>query len=112
MNEIMIRQARTDEASWVVEMIHRMVAEMASHGGHAAGGADAAKCDLEQPITDELRSEDSHYLVAESPQHERVGVVGAELKRLAGAFAPKQVIEIMLLYVIPSMRGRASAVVC
>lgn len=104
MDVATIRAAKQDEVAWVVSMIHRMVEEMASYGGHAASSAESAWEHLRDAITDQLKNEDSRYLIAESEQHERLGLVGAEVRTLTGAFAPRQVLEIMVVYVMPPMR--------
>jgi GNAT superfamily N-acetyltransferase len=57
------------------------------------------------PIADHLTSKDAQYLVVESSQHERLGVVGAELVTLGGAFASKRLLRISMIYVLPPVRG-------
>jgi GNAT superfamily N-acetyltransferase len=105
VDEIVIRAAREDETEWMVAMIRRMVEEMARYGGHAPATAEFAWAGLARTIADQIKSNDAQYLIAESAQHEPVGVVGAELETLGGAFAPKKSLHLSVVYVLPPVRG-------
>jgi GNAT superfamily N-acetyltransferase len=105
VDEIVIRPAVQDEATWVAAMIRRMVEEMASYGGHAPATAQSAWECLARTVADQINSADARYLIAESPQHERVGVVGATLATLDDVLAPKKLLHISAVYVLPPARG-------
>jgi GNAT superfamily N-acetyltransferase len=90
---------------WRETVVEAWMEEMTHYGGHAPATAESAWERLVRPIADHLTSKDAQYLVAESTQHERLGVVGAELVTLGGAFAPKRLLHISMVYVLPSVRG-------
>jgi GNAT superfamily N-acetyltransferase len=52
----------------------------------------------------ELKGNNVKYLVAESANGEPIGVAGAELTTLGGAFAPKKTLHISVVYVVPLLR--------
>jgi hypothetical protein len=51
MDKIAVRDARPDEAQFIVQMIRQMVTDMASYGGYAPATADEAweNCRLPLP---------------------------------------------------------------
>jgi GNAT superfamily N-acetyltransferase len=51
-----------------------------------------------------LSSKENNVLIAESADGEPIGVAGAELVTLAGAFAPKKTLHISVAYVLPQLR--------
>ena len=104
MDNITVRDATHDEAGTIVQMIRRMVTDMASYGGYAPASDDAAWDKLTAVISEELQGENARYVLAELHRGEVVGVAGAEVIILGGAFAPKKTLHISVLYVIPSER--------
>lgn len=104
MDDITIREARDDEAEWIVVMICQMVEDMSHYGGHTPAPAESVQEKLIPIITALIKDNDAQYLIAESPQHGRVGVVGAELEMLGGALAPKKSLDISVVYVLPQFR--------
>jgi ribosomal protein S18 acetylase RimI-like enzyme len=105
-DDICIRPATEPEAPWLVTMIYGMVQEMARYGGHEPAAAEIASAHLMRPIAEQLSSKDTCYVVAESAQGERLGVAGAEMTTLGGAYAPKRVLHISAVYVLPAARVR------
>jgi len=104
MDKITVRDARHDEAAFIVQMIHRMVVDMASYGGNTPATDGAAWEKIAVAIAGELKGNNVKYLVAESANGEPIGVAGAELTTLGGAFAPKKTLHISVVYVVPLLR--------
>lgn len=104
MDDIVIREARDDEAEWIVAMICRMVEDVSHHGGHAPGTAESAQTKLTPIITSLIQGNDAQFFIAESSQQDRIGVVGAELEMLGGALAPRKLLDISVIYVLPQFR--------
>jgi ribosomal protein S18 acetylase RimI-like enzyme len=104
MVEFTLRDAGPDEAGRIVPMVRRMVADMAGHGGHAAAEEDAPWDMVRAEIAKDLASPRTKFVVAQARDGEWVGVAGAELIRLGGAFAPKETLHISAVYVIPHFR--------
>jgi len=103
MNEIVIRDASHDDVPLIVQMIHRMVEDLTRYGGHAPATERAALQKMEAMIAEAIKG-DSKYLIAESANGDPLGVTGAELITLGGAFAPKRTIHIHVVYVLPQFR--------
>ena len=104
MDNIPIRDARQDDVQFIVQMIRCMVTDMASYGGHAPATDDAAWDTIMASIADELKGNSAKYVIAEPANRGRVGVAGAELITLGGAFAPKKTLHISVVYVLPQFR--------
>lgn len=113
MDKVAVRDARHDEARFIVRMIHHMVVDMASHGGHAAATDDSAWERMTIAIADELKDNKKKYLIAEAADGEPIGVAGAQLITLSGAFAPKKTLHVSIVYVLPQFRrgGVGSALI-
>lgn len=105
MKDISIREAKSDEARFIVQMIRHMVEDMASYGGHAAATDDAAWEKIFKSLTTELRGPTTKYVIAERSNGDRIGVADAELQVLHGAFVPKKTLHISVVYVFPQFRG-------
>jgi GNAT superfamily N-acetyltransferase len=104
MDKFAVRDARYDEAEFIVQMIRQMVTDMATYGGYAPATEDEAWKKLSIALTTELRGENSKYVIAEAENGDRIGVAGAELRTLGGAFAPRKTLHISAVYVLPSLR--------
>jgi ribosomal protein S18 acetylase RimI-like enzyme len=104
MDKITVRDARHDEARFVVEMIRYMVTDMASYGGNAPATADTAWEKMMVAVADELKGNNTKYLIGESANGDLARVAGAELITLGGAFAPKKTLHISVIYVLPQFR--------
>ena len=104
MGKITVRDARHDEAAFIVQMIRHMVVDMASYGGNTPATDDTAWEKIAVAIAAELKGNNVKYLIAESADGEPIGVAGAELVTLAGAFAPKKTLHISVAYVLPQLR--------
>ena len=104
MDQFAVRDARYDEAGFIVQMIRQMVTDMASYGGDAPATEDEAWEKLTITLTTELQGENSKYVIAEAENGDRIGVAGAELRTLGGALAPKKTLHIGVVYVLPSLR--------
>jgi GNAT superfamily N-acetyltransferase len=109
MNEIVIRDAGHDDVPLIVQMIRRMIEDMACYGGHAPATEEAASRDLAATVAEALRGGRTRYQIAQSPDGESVGVAGAELITVGGAFAPKKIIHIDVVYVLPPFRRKGIA---
>ena len=97
MDKMTVRDARHDEAAFIVQMIRHMVVDMASYGGNTPATDGAAWEKIAVAIAGELKGNNVKYLVAESANGEPIGVAGAELTTLGGAFAPKKTLHISRL---------------
>jgi GNAT superfamily N-acetyltransferase len=104
MDKIAVRDARYDEAGFIVQMIRQMVTDMASYGGYAPAPEDETWEKLSIALTTELQGENSKYVIAEAENGDLIGIAGAELRTLGAAFAPKRTLHISVVYVLPSLR--------
>jgi GNAT superfamily N-acetyltransferase len=104
MDKMTVRDARHDEAAFIVQMIRHMVVDMASYGGNTPATDGVAWEKIVVAIAGELKGNNVKYLVAESANGEPIGVAGAELTTLAGAFSPKKTLHISVVYVLPQWR--------
>ena len=104
MDKMTVRDARPDEAALIVQMIRHMVVDMARYGGNTPATDGAAWEKIVVAIAGELKGNNVKYLVAESANGEPIGVAGAELTTLGGAFAPKKTLHISVVYVVPLLR--------
>jgi ribosomal protein S18 acetylase RimI-like enzyme len=103
MNNVVIRDARQDDAGTIVQMIRRMVTDMASHGGHATATDDAAWEKMTVAIAEQLEGS-ARYVIAQSADGGPVGVAGAEPVTIGGAFAASRTWHISVVYVLPQFR--------
>ena len=104
MEEITVRDARHDEASVIVPMIRHMVADMAGYGGHAPATDETAWTNMTAVIAHELNGNDAKYVIAEPAGGDPIGVAGAQLITLGGAFAPRKTLHVEVVYVRPEFR--------
>ena len=104
MDEIFVRDARLDEAPTIVRMIRHMVTDMAGYGGYAPATDHEAWNALVTRIAEELKSDQSKYLMADSTNGGAAGAAAAELIDLHGAFAPMRTLHISVVYVLPQHR--------
>jgi ribosomal protein S18 acetylase RimI-like enzyme len=101
---IRFRDARVDEASFIVQLIRHMVVDMAAYGGHAPTADSTALDKLETAVADELKGTNAKYVIAESVNGDAFGIAAARLITLGGPFAPKKVLHISVVYVLPEFR--------
>ena len=104
MDNIALRDARDGEAGVIVQMIREMVTDMAGYGGNAPATDNAAWEKIAGTVADELRGARAKYVIAETGGRDAVGLGGAELITLGGAFAPKKTLHITAIYVVPQFR--------
>ena len=78
MDKMTVRDARHDEAAFIVQMIRHMVVDMASYGGNTPATDGAAWEKIVVAIAGELKGNNVKYLVAESANGEPIGVAGAD----------------------------------
>jgi ribosomal protein S18 acetylase RimI-like enzyme len=104
MDNIILRDGRDGEAPFIVQMIRNMVMDMAGYGGNAPATDNTAWEKIVATIADELRGTSVKYLIAETAGGDVVGIAGAELVTLGGAFAPKKTLHISAVYVLPQFR--------
>jgi GNAT superfamily N-acetyltransferase len=101
---IAIRDARHEETWFVVQMIRRMVTEMALYGGHAPATDEIGLRNLAGVLADEIKQNKAKYVIAESAGGDPAGIAGAELTTLGGTFAPRKILNIHAVYVFPEFR--------
>jgi ribosomal protein S18 acetylase RimI-like enzyme len=101
---IRFRDAREDKAPLIMQLIRHMVADMVAHGGHAPTADSTAVEKLEAAVADELKGNDAKYVIAESVNGDALGIAGTRLITLGGPFAPKKVLHISVVYVLPQFR--------
>jgi len=104
MDKMTVRDARHNDAAFIAQMIRHMVVDMASHGGNTPATDVSAWDKIAIAVAGELKGNNVKYLVAESANGEPIGVAGAELTTLGGAFAPKKTLHISVVYVVPQLR--------
>jgi ribosomal protein S18 acetylase RimI-like enzyme len=104
MDGMTIRDAGPADANVIAQLVRRMVADMASHGGHAPALDDATWDKVTDNISEELRGDQAKYLIAESRNGVPLGVAGGQITALGGAFAPRQTMHISAIYVVPELR--------
>jgi GNAT superfamily N-acetyltransferase len=109
MDQFALRDASPEEAPLIVPMVRRMVADMASYGGHAPAIDEAPWQKLTAALASEIQGGRVKYVIAAVGAGEWAGVAGAELITLGGAFAPKQTLHISAVYVVPQFRRRGVA---
>jgi GNAT superfamily N-acetyltransferase len=101
---IAVRDARFDENRYIMEMTRLMVCEMERHGGRPATTDETAWNEHAVRIAAELKTDNFKYLIAEAADSNRIGLGGARINTLEGVFAPKKIIHISVVYVLPSFR--------
>src|SRR5262245_61414396 len=95
MEDYTLRDAAPREAPAIVEMIHRLAIDMANYyGGHAAATDPEAWRSLGTAIAEEIDRGDAQYAVAEAATGEWLGMAGAEITTLKGAYAPRRILQI------------------
>jgi ribosomal protein S18 acetylase RimI-like enzyme len=104
MDNVVIRDARQDDADTIVQMIRRMVTDMASHGGHVPTTDEAAWEKMIAAIADQLAGSGARYVIAQSADGSPVGAAGAEPVTIGSAFAPSRTWHISVVYVLPQFR--------
>jgi ribosomal protein S18 acetylase RimI-like enzyme len=104
MDNITVRDARDGEAEVIVQMIRKMVTDMAGYGGDAPATDSAAWERITLTVADDLKRSSAKYVIAETAAGHAVGVGGAELFAPGGAFAPKKTLHITAIYVVPQFR--------
>ena len=103
-SEIVVRDARDDEAKFVMEMTRHMVLEMEHYGGRVPAASVSAWDNMTIAIANEVKEDSIRYLIAETVNRDRIGVAGAGIVTLAGALEPKKAIHLSVLYVLPGFR--------
>jgi ribosomal protein S18 acetylase RimI-like enzyme len=87
-------------------MIRHMVPDMAGFGGHAPATDDSAWETMAITVADELKGSKTKNVIAESADGDPIGVAGAQLITLDGAFAPKKTLHVSAVVVLPRFRRR------
>jgi ribosomal protein S18 acetylase RimI-like enzyme len=101
---IAVRDARSDENRYIMEMTRLMVCEMARYRGRQATADESAWNEHAVRVASELKADTCKYLIAEAADEKRVGLGGARINTLDGVFEPKKIIHISVVYVLPSFR--------
>jgi GNAT superfamily N-acetyltransferase len=103
-DDVLIRDARWDEANFAAEMTRKMVVEMQGYGGRTAAASPSAWEKVAARIADDLQLETAKYLVAENASGQRIGHAAARIITLEGAFEPKRTMHVSVVYVVPDNR--------
>jgi GNAT superfamily N-acetyltransferase len=103
-DDVLIRDARSDEANFAAEMTRKMVVEMQGYGGRTAAASVSAWEKVAARIADDLQLETAKYLVAENASGQRIGHAAARIITLEGAFEPKRTMHVSVVYVVPDNR--------
>jgi len=103
-DDILIRDARPDEAAFVAEMTRKMVVEIERYGGRPAATSEATWEKIAGQIEADLPQETAKYLVAESVSGQRIGHAAARIVALEAAFEPRRTVHISVVYVVPASR--------
>jgi len=113
MQGFTLREAKSDDARFITQMVRAMVEDMAHYGGYAPASDAAAWEKIRATIADDLNGNNVRYVIVESAERDQLGIAGAELITLSGAFAAKQTLHISVVYVRPPFRraGIANALV-
>ena len=101
---IAVRDARFDENRYIMKMTRLMVCEMERYGRRQATTDETAWNEHAVRIAAELKADNFKYLIAEAADSNRIGLGGARINTLEGVFAPKKIIHISLVYVLPNFR--------
>jgi len=104
MDEIVVRDVRQDEAKHVMEMTRLMVLDMQRYGGRIAATDESVWNKIAVDISEELSGDQHKYFIAETANFNRIGISGARVVTLGGAFAPKKIVHLSVVYVLPDYR--------
>ena len=101
----MIREAQCHEITTIVGMLHRMIAEMAVCGGYAPSTIDSDWQAFADSIEDQMTCGTYRCFMADLEQPEGiVGCTAGEIITLKGVLAPKKILHINAVYVLPTFR--------
>jgi len=103
-DDVLIRDARSDEANFAAEITREMVVEMQGYGGRTAAASTSAWEKVTARIADDLQLETAKYLVAENASGQRIGYAAARIVTLEGPFEPKRTMHVSVVYVLPDNR--------
>lgn len=81
-----------------------MLADMERHGGPAVALDDDAWRAVGEEIAGDLFAQHVRYVVAETAAGDPVGIAGAKVITLGGAFAAARLAHVSAVYVVPSHR--------
>jgi ribosomal protein S18 acetylase RimI-like enzyme len=101
---ITVRDARFDENRYIMEMTRLMVCEMEQYGGRQATTDESTWSEHAVRIAAELKEDNFKYLIAEAADSKRIGLGGARINALGGVLAPKKIVHISVVYVLPNFR--------
>jgi ribosomal protein S18 acetylase RimI-like enzyme len=105
MVEFSVRDARRQEAQWIMETVRQMSLDMVRYGGRAPATDETAWDKFADEISEELTEDKSKYLVAETRGCDRIGLAAVSIFALGGPFAPKKIVHLRVAYVQPNFRG-------
>jgi ribosomal protein S18 acetylase RimI-like enzyme len=105
MIELVVRDARYEEAGFVTEMFRLLTLEMEQYGGLKTTMDESSWERVKVDIEKEMAGDKSSFLIAETVDSNRIGLAATAIVNLGGAFAPKRIIHLRFVYVQPSFRG-------
>jgi ribosomal protein S18 acetylase RimI-like enzyme len=105
MIEFTVREAQYEEADFVADMLRQTIIEMEQYGGRQATTDESSWQKVTADIENELKGGQSSFLIAETPDADRIGMAASAIINLAGAFAAKRIIHLRFVYVQPPYRG-------
>jgi ribosomal protein S18 acetylase RimI-like enzyme len=103
-DDLLIRDARPDEAAFAAEMTRKMVVEIERYGGRPAARSEPAWAKIAEQIAADLQQETAKYLVAVNVSGQRIGYAAARIVTSEGAFEPKRTVHMSVVYVVPASR--------
>lgn len=105
MIDVIVRDARHEEASYVMEMMRLMVLDMERYGWRKATTDESAWDRLTAQFAEELKTDTAKFLIAETADGNRIGLAATSIRTIGGAFAPSKIVHMRIVYVLPSFRG-------
>ncbi|MEA3337683.1 MAG: GNAT family N-acetyltransferase [Chloroflexota bacterium] len=100
-----LRAARAGDAPQISAMTRAMVADMASYGGHPVSTDDSNWERLTGIFRMQIEKANYRYVVVELADGNLAGFAGAEILTLHGAYAPKKILHVSAVYVLPEFRN-------
>ncbi len=88
-----------------METVRQMSLDMVRYGGRAPATDETAWDKIAGDIAEELGGDKSKFLIAETAESHRIGLVAVSIFALEGPFAPKKIVHLRMVYVLPSFRG-------
>jgi GNAT superfamily N-acetyltransferase len=111
VHDVELRRAHPGDTDTIVDLLHRMLKEMAALGGHPVAEGSRAAAWLGQRCAATVEDPEHLFLLAEAQvlEVEPVGLVEASITRPPPVFRTRRVLHIHAVYVLPGYRRRGIA---